>query len=344
VDFELSQDEVALAESVRALCAGRFPIERLHAAATATADREKSTDLVLDPEGWAALGSAGVFSLQVPEESGGVGLGMGSATVVFEELGRALVPGPLVASHLGAGLAARLSLQALVGADEGKVVVGTLHRPSDTGNESLSPLLVGHLSSLGALVVVGGDGLSLVDPDELDAVEVSRSLDPLTPMWLLERLPPGEPIGGAPEAARWARDESVLTGALLVGLAGRCVEMAVAYAKERVQFGKPIGSFQAVKHICADMLVRAETARVAVQAAGVTVDQPDVGDSDRACAGAALLAADAAMANAKACIQVHGGMGFTWEVPAHLYLMRARLLSRSLGDAGALAEIVADRY
>ena len=103
--------------------------------------------------------------------------------------------------------------------------------------------------------------------------------------------------------------------------------MAVAYAKQREQFGKPIGSFQAVKHMCADMLVAAETARAAVHAAAVTIDQPDVGDPDRAAAGAGLLAAEAAIKNGKTSIQVHGGMGFTWEVPAHLYLMRARVLS-----------------
>ena len=111
-----------------------------------------------------------------------------------------------------------------------------------------------------------------------------------------------------------------------------------------MQFGKPIGSFQAVKHLCADMLVRAETARAAVHAAAVTVDQPDVGDAEVAAAGAGLLAAEAALGNGKACIQVHGGMGFTWDVPAHLYLMRARVLAESLGPAGDLAELVAERY
>jgi alkylation response protein AidB-like acyl-CoA dehydrogenase len=96
--------------------------------------------------------------------------------------------------------------------------------------------------------------------------------------------------------------------------------------------------------MCADMLVRTETARSAVHAAAVTIDQPDVGDAPRAAAGAALLAGEAALANGKACIQVHGGMGFTWEVPAHLYLMRARVLSDSCGPASALAEAVAESF
>ena len=105
-------------------------------------------------------------------------------------------------------------------------------------------------------MVVGDDGLGVVDPAALDAVPVDRSLDPLTPLWLVDHLPAGEPVGGPEDAARWRRDASVLGGALLVGLAAATVDLAVGYAKEREQFGKPIGSFQAVKHLCADMLVR----------------------------------------------------------------------------------------
>jgi alkylation response protein AidB-like acyl-CoA dehydrogenase len=193
-------------------------------------------------------------------------------------------------------------------------------------------------------VVVGDDGLAVVDPATLDAVAVERSLDPLTPLWRVDHLPAGEPAGGPGDTVVWRRDASVLGGALLVGLAAATVDLAVAYAKERQQFGKPIGSFQAVKHLCADMLVRAEVARAAVHAAAVTIDQPDVGDAVRAAAGAGLLAVEAAMANGKSCIQVYGGMGFTWEVPAHLYLMRARVLAGALEGTDALAELVAERY
>ena len=120
--------------------------------------------------------------------------------------------------------------------------------------------------------------------------------------------------------------------------------MSVDYAKTRHQFGRPIGAFQAIKHLCADMLVRTETARAAVQAAAVTADQPGVGDVERSAAGAALLGAEAALDNAQTAIQVHGGMGFTWDVPVHLFLMRARVLASSLGPLDELARIVASRY
>jgi alkylation response protein AidB-like acyl-CoA dehydrogenase len=328
VDFELSEDEVALADGIRALCAGRFPLERLRAA--------EEGDGLLDTDGWGELAEAGVFSLQVPEAAGGVGLGMAAAAVVFEELGRALVPGPLLATHLAAGI--------IEGAADGKTVVGAVRRPAPTGAAALAPTLVGHLPSLGALVVVGEEALTAVDAAEVEGVRIERPLDPLTPLWRIDRLPEGRPIGGPEEAAAWRRARSVLGGAQLVGLATANLEMAVAYAQQREQFGKPIGSFQAVKHMCADMLVAAETARAAVHAAAVTIDQPDVGDGDRAAAGAGLLAAEAAIRNGKTSIQVHGGMGFTWEVPAHLYLMRARVLAEAIGPLDELAELVAETY
>jgi alkylation response protein AidB-like acyl-CoA dehydrogenase len=328
VDFELSDDEVALADGIRALCAGRFPLDRLRAA--------EDGDGRIDTEGWGELAEAGVFSLQVPEAAGGVGLGMAAGAVVFEELGRALIPGPVLASHLAAGT--------VDGAAEGKVVVGAVRRPAVAGPGALVPTLVGQLPSLDVLLVVGPDTITAVDPAEIDAVPIGRSLDPLTPLFRVDRLPEGRPIGGVEEARAWRRAQWVLGGAFLVGLAAANLDMAVAYAQQRQQFGKPIGSFQAVKHICADMLVAAETARAAVHAAAVTIDQPGVGDPDRAAAGAGLLAAEAAMKNGRSSIQVHGGMGFTWEVPAHLYLMRARVLSEAIGPVGDLAELVAELY
>jgi alkylation response protein AidB-like acyl-CoA dehydrogenase len=326
MDFELSEDEVALAEGMRRLCAGRFPLERVRAA--------EGERIAIDPSAWSELAEAGVFSLRSPEEAGGLGLGTAAASVVFEELGRALVPGPVLATHLAAGV--------VEGAADGKVMVGAVLRGGRGGTEG--PAVVEHLGAVGALVVVSHDGLALVDPTALEAVPAERSLDPLTPVWRVEHLPHGDQVGDADDARRWRRDALVLGGAMLVGLAAATVDLAVAYAQQREQFGKPIGSFQAVKHLCADMLVRAEVARAAVQAAAVTIDQPDVGDPERAAAGAGLLAVEAALANGKSCIQVHGGMGFTWEVPAHLYLMRARVLAAALEGVDALAERVAELY
>ena len=155
-------------------------------------------------------------------------------------------------------------------------------------------------------------------------------------------MPAGSPLGGRDLSTRWRRDGAVLTAALQVGSAGWSTDLATAYAKARKQFGRAIGGFQAIKHICADMVVRAEVARVAVQAAAVTIAQPDVGDPWAAALGAKLLADEAALANGKSCIQVHGGMGFTWEVPAHLAFKRARVLATQFGTDDELAEWLGD--
>ena len=138
----------------------------------------------------------------------------------------------------------------------------------------------------------------------------------------------------------------MLTAALQVGLASRLTDLAVEYAKQREQFGKPIGSFQAVKHMCADMFVRAELARAALHFAAVTLDDAKARDANvrhtqRAVAGAKLLADEAATTNGRACIQVHGGMGFTWEVPVHFFVKRAWLHATEFGTADEHAEDLA---
>ena len=322
MDFELTELQVDLADGVRRLCEGRFPLDRVRTV--------ESAERVVDRDGWRQLAEAGVFGLCLAEEAGGAGLGLAEAALVFEELGRALVPGPLVASHLAAGLVG--------GAEDGSVVVGLVERPRAG---AVAPVVVEGLADLDVLLVVSDDGVASVEPASLDATRLARPMDPLTPLWSLPSLPVGTPVAGPEVAAWWRRDGAVLTAALQVGSAAWTTELAVAYAKERRQFGRPIGGFQAIKHLCADMVVRVEVARAAVHAAAVTVDQPEVGDADVAAAGAKLLADEAALANGRASIQVHGGMGFTWEVPVHLAYKRARVLATQFGTEGELAEALA---
>jgi alkylation response protein AidB-like acyl-CoA dehydrogenase len=312
VDLEFSEDEAALQEGLRSFCKGRFPMDVV---------REG-----FDRGRWGELAETGVFALRLAEADGGVGLGMAEAVLVFEELGRALVPGPLLASHLAAGL--------VDGAADGSTVVGLVERPAEV-------VLVEHLDALDVLLALGDDGVWRIDLDGLRAEPVARPLDPLTPLHRVEDLPRGESLAGADEAARWRREGAVLAAASLLGIAAATTELAVAYAREREQFGKPIGAFQAVKHLCADMLTRAELARGTVYAAGVTLDGRGVDDPHRLVAAAKITAGEAARANGKACIQVHGGMGFTWEVDAHLYLKRALLLDTVFGSVADHAEAVA---
>ncbi|MGH2728221.1 MAG: acyl-CoA dehydrogenase family protein, partial [Actinomycetota bacterium] len=317
MNFDLSDDERALQQGMRDVCKRLFPMDRVRALEDAGG---------VDRTLWHELGQAGVFSLRIPESDGGVGLGMTEAALVFEELGRALVPGPVISTHLAASL--------LEGARSGERVVGMIERDR-------TPPVVGQLPALDTLAVVDAKGLWLLDPQHLGAIPVRQPLDPLTPVYLIEHLPKGERFAPPSEVKRWRREGAVLSAAMLVGIASACTEAAVAYAKERKQFGRVIGSFQAVKHICADMLVREEVARNGLYAAAVMCDDPSAGDTDRAVAGARLLAGEAALANGKASIQVHGGMGYTWEVDAHLYLKRAVLMSTRFGRSDDLAEAVA---
>jgi len=325
VDFELTEFQVDLAEGVRRLCEGRFGLERIRAL--------ESTDHVVDRAAWTELGDAGVFNLRVAEADGGIGLGLAEAALVFEELGRALVPGPLVASHLAAGL--------VDGADTGSTVVGVVERDGGTAG-GVAPVLIEDLADLDVLLVLSPDGVAAVDPRSVDAVAVARPMDPLTPLWTVSHLPGGTPVAGPDTAAVWLRDGAVLTAALQIGAAAWTTELAVDYAKQRRQFGRPVGGFQAVKHLCADMVVRTEVARAAVHAAAVTADQPDVGDPATAAWEAKLLADEAALANGRSSIQVHGGMGFTWEVPVHLAYKRARVLATQFGTDDRLAEALAE--
>jgi alkylation response protein AidB-like acyl-CoA dehydrogenase len=305
VNFEPDADERALQEGIRDLCRGRAGLDRLRA-----------SDGRIDRALWKELGDAGVFSLRVPESDGGAGLGAAAAALVHEELGRTLVPGPLVATSL----AARTDPEAALGGR----IVGSVERAE--------PASVEHLGDLDELVVVDDSGLFRLDPSALEARPLKPPLDPLTPVGLVEYLLPGEPAGDAAAAARWRLEGSVLTAAMQVGVAAGAADHAVEYAKDRRQFDRVIGSFQSVKHLLADMLVRTELARSAVYAAAAMVDDRSTGDEATAAAGARILAGEAAFANGKTCVQVMGGMGFTWEMPAHLFLKRAVVLGTSFGS------------
>ncbi|MFD4525390.1 acyl-CoA dehydrogenase family protein [Streptomyces sp. NPDC058470] len=281
MDFQLSDDQLALKAGVRELLTARFGREGLRAAV----DDGPALDRAL----WRELGEAGFFALRLPEAAGGVGLGLPEAVLAFEEAGRVLLPGPLVATHLAAGT--------VDGAATGETVVA-----------AVDGQLVEWLTEAD---VVRGDAAG---------AEPLRSVDPLTP---LHRVPASEGADPA-DVLQTSLLTSLLTAAEQLGTAARVGELAVQHARTREQFGQPIGAFQAVKHLCARMLVRVEVARAAVYAAAVTADPLDV-------AAARLLADEAAVRGARDCLQVHGGMGFTWEADIHLYLKRAWVRTQRAG-------------
>ncbi|MFH9197217.1 acyl-CoA dehydrogenase family protein [Streptomyces anulatus] len=351
MDFQLSDDQRALRSGMRDLLDAVFDRDRMRAAV----ERGGTLDRSL----WRELGAAGFFALRLPEEAGGVGLGLPEAVLLFEEAGRALLPGPLVATHLAAGL--------VKGAAEGEAVVTAVD----------GDLPVAHLAEADA-VLVGADAL-VGEPLRafVAAARPVRSMDPLTPLHRTGTAgtagavaaraatgpagaravagpagvravagPAGVRAVAGPAGARAATERTtahtarirfegaLLTAAEQLGSAARTTETAVQHAGAREQFGSPIGSFQAVKHLCADMLARTEPARAAVYAAAVTGDPVEI-------AAAKLLADEAAVRNARDCLQIHGGMGFTWEADVHLHLKRAWLRSAARLGGAAAEELLA---
>src|SRR5918995_1164197 len=321
MDFEPTDDQLALQAQLRRFLDDRVTPE----ARRAIADLPGAVDRDL----WHDLGGMGVFALTLPESRGGVALGFADATLLFEELGRAAVPGPLVGTFLAAGLGADISGRAATG----DAVVGLV---------PAQPVFVDHVAALDALLVVADDGVTLSDRPA-GSRPVDRPLDPMTPV---------DVVGG------------LLAAALQVGLAGAAVALATDYAKDRTQFGRAIGSFQAIKHLLADAQVGLEVARAAVQAAGVEIEEAgedegeDVGGTDdggapvaaddaaghrarRAVDAARIVASRAANRATRACIQVHGGMGFTWGLDAHLFLKRALVLDVGIGSPDEALEALA---
>ncbi|MFI9384925.1 acyl-CoA dehydrogenase family protein [Kutzneria sp. NPDC052558] len=267
---------------------------------------------------WSELAALGLFGLALPEPAGGLGNPVADLAVAVEAAAEVLAEGPVLPT-LAAGVAlARvpdhpLAATLLPGIADGRVAVA-VH--------------CGHvaLGETGPMLVKDGDEWALqhVVIDPADAVDLHRPLGfaqvgPITDDQRLGPLPVEDIL-------------ATLAAAEASGIADWCLRTAVDYAKIRTQFGRPIGSFQAVKHLCVEMLCRSERAAAVAWDAARAYDQ-EPAEFPLAAATAAAIAIDAAVANAKDCIQVLGGIGFTWEHDAHRYLRRAVSTRQLLGGA-----------
>jgi 3-oxochol-4-en-24-oyl-CoA dehydrogenase len=330
VSIAIGDDHLALLASARRFTADRCP------PAVARAAMEAGGGSL--PPFWADLAALGWLGLAVPEADGGEGYGLAELAVVVEELGRVVAPGPvlptvwaaaLVGADLRPDLAAgrRVGAVALTGAIEGAGGDDGPLRLTGTAG----PVLCGALADVVVVpaTVGGSERWAAVDRAAVDATPV----DALDPTRGLARLTldgaPATPLAGLTRA----RVEAVgvaLAAAESAGGAAWCLDTAAAYARDRRQFGRPIGQFQAVKHRCADMLVLAEQARAVAWDAAAALDGDEPG-ATLAVAAAGAVALDAFVTVAKDCIQVLGGIGFTWEHDAHLYLRRALALRQLFG-------------
>lgn len=332
----------------------------------ATSERVRAamaSEAGFDREAWSRIsGELGWPALAIPEAYGGAGFGIVELAAVMEELGRALLPSPFFATVcLGAtaileagteaqraarlpGLAAGTTLATLAhdGAAEARLdgsgfrLDGVLRHVVDGATAALLVLPARAGGELGLfLVEAGAPGL---ERRALPTLDRTRRLGEVR-----LRGTPAERLGEGDASAALARTldlAAILLAAEQVGGADRCLEMAVEYGKLRVQFGRPIGSFQAVKHRCADLLVQVESARSAAHYAAWAASAGDP-ELPVLAALARAYCAEAFFAAAAENIQLHGGIGFTWEHDAHLYLKRARAGEALLGRPDACRERIA---
>ena len=311
MEFRLDEAQTELQQTVARFCADRFAFDAIATRETASVDRRV----------WIEMAALGMFGLMLPEAAGGSGLGAIEAALLFEQLGSHVVPGPVLWTAITAPL--------VDGAVDGSQLVGGVLTDAVTDRSAL----VEYAADIDVLVVVHDDGIVAHRTSDLAPPDVLDPLDPLTPVGRFRDLPDREAIGDAQAATELRRLGTALSAAMLAGIASRSLDVARDYAAEREQFGVPIGSFQAVKHMLADMYVRSTLAQSAAYAAAALLDDPAGGDPTRAVAGAKLLAAEAALTNAAAAVQVLGGMGFTWDMLPNFLLKRAWILEQSFGGA-----------
>jgi alkylation response protein AidB-like acyl-CoA dehydrogenase len=291
-----------------------------------------------EPKAWqpvfARLAELGLFGVAVPEECGGAGGSIEDLSAMVEEAARALVPGPVATTALATLVVSDPQLREALAAGErtaGVALRSDLEVDATTSRASGSvPFVLGGVAD-GLLLVPAGDTWLLVDATaEGVAVEPLQASDFSRP--LARAVLTSAPVSVLDAPADWVTD---LTATVLcaeaAGITRWTLDTAVAYAKVREQFGKPIGSFQAIKHLCAEMLCRTEQVAVAAADAARAAEDGDPRQLSIAAAIAAGIGIDAAKANAKDCIQVLGGIGITWEHDAHLYLRRAYGIGQFLG-------------
>jgi alkylation response protein AidB-like acyl-CoA dehydrogenase len=289
---------------------------------------------VIDRELWAKCADLGWFGLGLNESLGGVGYTLVEEALLFAEVGAHATPGPFLPTVLAARLAALAGASELTaGILSGEQIVA-LAEPHGPGEASAGATVSGTFR----VTDHGGADLVLVVVEDSAALLAASDL-PAEPMASIDLLVPIAigTISGAPalahldDASALRLRATVLVAAELAGIATATAEQSTQYAKDREQFGTPIGAFQAVKHRCADMSVRAEAANSLVRYAALAVldGQPDAAFHAHA---ARAIASAAALDNAQVNVQNHGGIGFTWEHTAHRYVTRAQVRTRTVGD------------
>lgn len=352
----ITSEHQDLADSVRSFVTRAVPAEMLHAA--------MDTPIQNPPPYWRAAAEQGLAGVHLAEDAGGQGFGILELAVVLAEFGYGAVPGPFVPSAIASALIAANNPAAaeLSGLAGGEVIASYTINPGLTGTSAGSGLVIGgearavaaaaQASLLVLPVVVDGAEVWVVLRAEQLEIEPVTSVDPLRPIAHVRA--DGLEVDDTAilrdlSSARAHALITTLLSAEAVGVARWATDTAADYAKIREQFGRPIGQFQAIKHKCAEMIADTERATAAVWDAARAIDEADENGWDAAgsavqfaTAVAATLAPSAAQHCTQDCIQVHGGIGFTWEHDAGVYYRRALILAASFGSRSAYPQQVVD--
>jgi alkylation response protein AidB-like acyl-CoA dehydrogenase len=356
MEFALSDEQRALQDAVRSYLRDRFGPTQVRAVYEDPAGDGDPAEL------WKAMGEQGWLAVLVPEEHDGMGLGLLDASVIAREFGAMTTPGPWLGTVLAAE-AIRLAGSAdqqkswlprlASGEVRGAVALfkpGSSPVPSNApatasgGKLSGQLKLVEYANVADVLVVSTDDGLYLVDPaasgvtqtrcEALDRTTRTSTVD-------LDGVAGEKLVGSSPQIVQDVLDRAaVLVASDLVGIARKALTETVEYDKTRVQFGKPVGSFQAIKHDLADLHVMVTMAEHAATYAAYALDA-DLPDKTIAVSIAKSKAADTARKATSDMIQYHGGIGYTWEHDAHFYFKRAKRLEYAYGDAAQHRERIA---
>jgi alkylation response protein AidB-like acyl-CoA dehydrogenase len=322
MNFDFTDDQRAIKETARDLLANRFKLERL---------RELAESKTYADDAWSEVSELGWPGIFIAEENGGQGLGVLELVILLEELGYVLAPLPLL-SNAAAGLILQDAgvVDRLEGVASGEQR-GTVGVVKD-GRAALVP----DAAEADFIVLLDGTEATLVERGDAQ-VEAIDAIDP-TRRYASVTANGGESLG---DVSRGRDLIALAVAAELVGISQRVMEMAVEYAKDRKQFDRPIGAYQAVSHACADMLKLVEGSRSLVYYAGWAADAaPD--ELPLAASMAKAYASDAGWRVSASALQVHGGIGFTWEHDLHWFLKRAKTDGVLYGSARDHRERVAE--
>jgi alkylation response protein AidB-like acyl-CoA dehydrogenase len=345
MQFGLSESQQILKDTARKFFAGESPI--------AAVRKSMETETAYDAALWTKLAEQGFTGIITPEEFGGMGLGKVELVLLMEEAGYALLPGPLFSTVALAGAV----IDACASSEQKKKYLGQIAagqarstvalveaasswdpaslKISTSGNKLTgTKLFVTDAAVADFIIVVARDGVYAVA-----AKAAGLHISPMKGMDLTRKIysvelknTPAELLGNTKGLSSALDIATAAVSAEMVGGMQRALELAVAYAKTRKQFGKPIGIFQAVQHLCADMYLETESSRSATYYAAWALEE-NAPDAAASVSVAKMYASDASRTVGNRGIQVHGGMGFTWENDIHLYYRRAKASETMLGDA-----------